>query len=532
MLGKPRTDKPALRLEGLEVRDTPAIIANGDTYFATAGQVLSVPLSQGVLVNDFSDTFPNAQLTAAVSGIPQYVPPTGSTVLLPPVFGGPDAVTLNPDGSFTFVAPSANLVPAGVSQVFFDYTVTNNKNEVGLARVIIDLGLNRRQIIAVGAEAGGTPIVRGFDAGTGAPLDFIQSLVPYEGTFTGGVRVAVGDVNRDGTDDIVTVPAFGGSARVVVFSGKDGSRLIDQIVFDPDFRGGAYVAVGDVNGDSRPDIVIGAGESGGPRVQVLEYVPPVAVPAATGLGTLNLLTDFFVFEDTARTGVRVAAGDLRGEGRDLLVVSPGVGGGPRVRVIDPQATGIVNQLPNNRPIPAGQVAISVRDFFAADASARDGVFIATGDLRGDGKFDILTGSGGGSALVQVFDGRTAGLVRQFAPPAADVPTGFGLTGVTTVNGQQPTGTGTLLNTAQSPGSLVPGGIAGPAGTNPFFGNTTGGIRVAATDYNGDGLDDLVLGSGPGNAPRVRVYDTRTFALLTSIQPFESSFLGGVNVGAN
>ena len=540
MLGKPRSEKAALRLEGLEARDVPTVIANADQYQAVAGQVLTVSVGQGVLNNDFSDAFVNGtspQLSASLTSTVRYVQPPGTTAILPPLpsFGGQNSVVLNGDGSFRFIAPSADQIPAGVSQVTFNYTARNLNNAAevqGVAQVTIDLALSTQKLIAVGPEAGFAPVVKAYNAGDGSLITYLQSLQPYESSFTGGVRVAVGDVTGDGVDDIATVPASGGSARLVVYNGRTGERILDQIAFDPTFRGGAYVAIGDFNGDGRADIAIGSGEGGGPRVQTLQYNRPAPVPGTGAFGTLTLLGDYFVFESTVRNGVRVAAGDLRGEGRDLLVVSPGVGGGPRVRVVDPQATGTTNTAANGRPVPAGQVAVSVLDFFAADQSNRDGVYIATGNVRGDGKFDIITGSGSGSALVQIFDGRTGGLVRQFAPPASDVPTGSFQSGVSTVTGLQTGGSGTLLNSSQNPGSLVPGGVAGAAGSNPFFRNTTGGARVAATDYNGDGLDDIVVGNGPGNQSRVRVYDTRTQALLTSIQPYESSFLGGINVAAS
>src|SRR5438045_2768183 len=55
-------------------------------------------------------------------------------------------------------------------------------------------------LIAFGADAGGGPHVRVVDGDTGAE---VRSFFAYDPTFTGGVRVAVGDVNGDGVADIV-----------------------------------------------------------------------------------------------------------------------------------------------------------------------------------------------------------------------------------------------------------------------------------------------------------------------------------------
>jgi hypothetical protein len=60
----------------------------------------------------------------------------------------------------------------------------------------------------------------------------------------------------------------------------------------------------------------------------------------------------------------------------------------------------------------------------------------------------------------------------------------------------------------------------------------GGIRVAATDWDGDGLDDIVTGAGPGSAPRVRVFNAATQSEITNFLAFSSTFLGGVNVSAS
>jgi hypothetical protein len=59
----------------------------------------------------------------------------------------------------------------------------------------------------------------------------------------------------------------------------------------------------------------------------------------------------------------------------------------------------------------------------------------------------------------------------------------------------------------------------------------GGVTVAAADVTGDGLADVVVGTGPGGAPRVRVIDGRTGAGVADFFAFDPAFRGGVFVAA-
>src|SRR5688500_6410698 len=107
-------------------------------------------------------------------------------------------------------------------------------------------------LLAVGADAGGGPRVTLFDRSTGA---VVQDFFAYDPAFTGGVRVAVGDFNADGSPDVVTAPGAGGGPHIRVFDGKTGAVLREFFAFDPGFLGGVNLAIGDVGGDSTPDIV-------------------------------------------------------------------------------------------------------------------------------------------------------------------------------------------------------------------------------------------------------------------------------------
>lgn len=503
MLGFTRpTNRPARRtaatltLENLESREVPAIIANNDVYDSRASQVLTVLVPEGVLANDFSDTNPGSVLTANIKANPVYA---NSNVPLPR-----GSLIFNPNGSFTFITPNIDRIPINSGPVVFQYSVTSTTGEpTATGTVVINILEQNEKLVATGADAGGGPHVKVYQASTGVQK---FNFFPYEPTFTGGVRVAVGDVNNDGIDDIVTIPATGGAARLRVYDGKDGAPIIDQFVFDVDFRGGGYVTVGDYNGDTFNDIIVGAGEGGGPRVSVFTIVN----------NTLAPISNFFAYSDEVRTGVRVAAGDLYNIGRENIITSPGAGGGPQINVYD----GVRNR---------GRLVESpLYSFFGGDVNDRNGIFVTAGNTRGDGKYNILVGSGGGPGVVREYDGRTAGLVRELPVPVDETTSGGGVAnGPATFNLAFGSG-GTLIGGTIAPNSLLPGTNTG----NPFLGVTRGGIRVAAVDWNKDGLDDIVTGAGPGNAPRVRVFNTRDNTEIINLLPYSTTFNGGVNVAAS
>src|SRR4051794_7920963 len=91
--------------------------------------------------------------------------------------------------------------------------------------------------------------VTGCPAESARPFRFRPRLESLEDrvtpAFTGGVSVAAGDVNGDGFPDIVTGAGPTGGPHVKAFSGKDGSELFSFYAYDAGFTGGVNVAVGD-----------------------------------------------------------------------------------------------------------------------------------------------------------------------------------------------------------------------------------------------------------------------------------------------
>jgi serralysin len=83
----------------------------------------------------------------------------------------------------------------------------------------------------------GAPEVRVFD---GVDLAFIGSFLAYDAKSKRGVRVAVGDVNGDGRAEIVTAPGRG-PAEVRAFDGVSFEQVEGFPAFEPGFKKAAFV---------------------------------------------------------------------------------------------------------------------------------------------------------------------------------------------------------------------------------------------------------------------------------------------------
>lgn len=536
----------------LENREVPAVVAVSDFYSAPVGGVLTVPKERGLLANDFSTTDVGAVLTVVDVGEPRIVDNQNNLLAIPIP---PNSLNVNPDGSFTFVFPT-NL-PITLLRIGFSYTVESALNpleagDTGFARIYPDYPEQNR--FGVGTGPGSQAVVSVFDAVTGIKAQTFDDI--YEPSFTGGVRVAVGDLNKDGIPELVVAPGLGGAPRIKIFDGFSSRLLFDGYVFEDTFTGGAYVAIGDFNGDGFDDLIVGAGAGGGPRVRVINgQVFLAAFPAETpfvptrifnGEGILisgDFLADFFAYEATFRGGVKVAAGDVQGVGRDFIVTSPGEGGGPVVKTFDynlivgpPAIIDIGGGLVSIQAQPLNQFGVnergsarSVLSFFAGDGRERDGINVSTADTDNDGKADIVTGTSTGAAVVSTYDGRTGILISQFGVPYQAIPQSEAVTGFAGT----PAASGVLLGSQAPPTSLVPGQQQGIGGSSGISGNAPaladGGVTVFGFDFDGDGTDEIVVGAGPGNAPRINI-SKQDGTKITDFLAFPSQFLYGVNVG--
>jgi len=377
-------------------QDTSAAVGVGFTRLDFAG------LSDiGWQVNDGSVSPPTSPpnnppgnvppIVPVVPGTPPTTPPNTPTVpitpLVPPTgVGFPYVVGSgnNADPQYQVRLGNGTVTRTGSA---FDGSVTG-----GLRVASADVNGDGVPDIILGAGPGSEPRVSVIDGATGNEL---YQFLAFESSFRGGIYVAAGDFNGDGNADLVITPDEGGGPRVQIRSGLNGGVLADFFgIDDPNFFGGARAATGDINNDGRADLLLGAGFGGGPRVAIFDG------SSILSNGRGKLFGDFFVFEQSLRNGVFLTSGDLNRDGRAELIAGGGPGGGPRILAL------------SGADLTNGRTPTQIANFFAGDSNQRGGVRLASRDLTGDGASELIVGSGEGTAaIVSLYDGASMSLLQ-------------------------------------------------------------------------------------------------------------------------
>lgn len=169
-------------------------------------------------------------------------------------------------------------------------------------------------------------------------------------------------------------------------------------------------------------------------------------------GTLR--AEFYAYEPGFRGGVRVYGADITGDGIPEILTAPGPGRPGEVRVFDRNGT----------PLPE-------YNFFPFGRRYRGGVEVAAGSVTGVGRFEIVAAQSRAQSLVRVFTvnpgtGVTSRAVRQLQP--------FG-----------------------------PRYRGGVTVATADLGTFAGGSSTSTVP---DGIDEIVVGSGPGIPTQVRAYN--------------------------
>jgi len=317
----------------------------------------------------------------------------------------------------------------------------------------------------------------GLRVAQGAPVRFAAAVLYEDGAEgVGAESMAIGDLNGDGITD-VSVTSFQGNTgmgSVNVLLGNGDGTFQPYVAYQ---SGGYYteaVAIGDVNGDGRPDLIVASGCATPDCSQSVHGV--VAVLLGNGDGTLQ---PPLVYSSGGFGATSVAVGDLNGDGKLDLALGNGYS------CLSCANSGVTVLLGNGDG--TFQPPVGYND-------PMYGVFFVTiGDLNGDGKPDLVATSFYDPAAVFVLLNRGDGTFHR--PVALTTTEGFfpASVAIADLNGDRhadlvvassEVGLSVLLGngdgTFQSPVNYGAGGFDSAS--------------VAVADVNGDAYPDVVVTS--------------------------------------
>jgi len=334
-------------------------------------------------------------------------------------------------------------------------------------------------------------------------------------TGTGPQSVAVADVTGDGRPDIVTANMNADNVTVIARNGA-GTGWETRAIAGSTGSVPYSVAVADVTGDGQPDIVTanysgnnatviarnGAGTGwDAPTSAGATGTTPrsVAVGDVTGDGRLDIVT-----ANSASNDVTVIARNSAGTGWDSPAIAGTTGSNPRgLAISDVTGDGrpdivTANFLGGNLSVIARNGAGTGWDASAIAGSTGSGPSsLVARDVTGDGRPDLVTSNtGADNVTVLPRNGTGTGWSSTVVVgPVASIPLALAVTDVTgdgrpdiiTASGTGNTvsilprnNTGTAWNASA---------VVGSTGTNPF--------ALAVRDVNGDGHPDLVTANNGG-----------------------------------
>ena len=318
-----------------------------------------------------------------------------------------------------------------------------------------------------------------------------QTAVSYSSGGWNAVSLAVADVNGDGKPDVVVANACmssttctGGVVIGVLLGNGDGT-FQPAATFDSGGSGAGGIAVADVSGDGKPDLLVATECVSSSDCST----GAVSVLLGNGDGTFQAAVSY---ESGGSTALSIKVADVNGDGElDLLVAN-------ECATSACSANGVVGVLLGNGD-GTFQTAVSY------DSGGTTAISLAAADLNGDGKSDIIVANDCGSFSSLCSDGVVSVLLGNGDGTfQTGVPYGSGGLDATSVAVADVNGDGKLdLVVANLIDSGLSAGVVGVLlgnGDGTFQTAVTYGsggsyaYSVAASDLNGDGRPDLLTGN--------------------------------------
>lgn len=318
-----------------------------------------------------------------------------------------------------------------------------------------------------------------------------------------GNHIEVGDIDGDGIDEIIvsspTATVITGknsvnpeerisSGKVTVMKGKDKRVLFEWGGQDNYVHFGYAVALGDVNGDGIPEVMISSPYEGNE-----ESIECGAVRVFSGV-TGKLLTTIFGSQSYQRLGYTLAAGDINRDGFDDIIISSSL--------FDEEGKRDTGKV----EVYSGKDA-SLLHSFSISEKEQFGYSLAVADINNDGHQDIIIGAPEASTeekircgKVYVYSGINRELLFHLEGTKSRDRLGTSL-GAADVNGDQRAEIIIGSGLTSSNGFIQNGNILAFSGQGELLFGVSGdyhqlslGKKILLYDLDGDGVKEIIGGT--------------------------------------
>ncbi|MGI4870227.1 MAG: FG-GAP-like repeat-containing protein [Janthinobacterium lividum] len=378
--------------------------------------------------------------------------------------GLPDLLTAN-TSPLQAASSSAGVLLGngnGTFQPVVSYPTGSGSTPQGIAVADVN-GDGKPDLLTANSGTASVGVLLGNGNGT---FQAITSL--YLGNSSSNPRnLAVADVNADGQPDLLTANFGTNSAGVLV---GNGNGTFQPAVSYPGTSGGNVydVAVADVNGDGKPDLLTANYKSSG----------QAGVLLGNGNGTFQAVTDFALGNNTYPQGI--AAADLNGDGKpDLVTANSGY---------SYNTPGSVGVLLNTTTFPAPIIT---------DFTPKNGAVGTTATLTGT-NLSNLRSVRFGELSASIFSVNAAGTTLTVTVPRLASTQKIS---VTTPGGVAFTASAFAVTRASTAGTFTSAGNLqskyGSAPAADINAGVNGSAKPVLTDLDGNGRLDLLLGTYDG-----------------------------------
>lgn len=288
--------------------------------------------------------------------------------------------------------------------------------------------------------------------------------------------------------------------EVKIYNAKTKRFNSNFLAYDKNFKGGVNMAFAKLDDSGKNFLVAGAGTGGGPQVKIFNKK-----------GQLKI--SFFAFDSNFHGGVNVAAGDLNKDGYDEIICSQATSGQAWIKVYSK----------NTKKVLA--------NFLAFPSDFKGGINIASGDINGDGKDEIVAGAGyGGGPQVRAFNLKGEAIFSSY-PFDQDFKGGINVA----VGNLDKDARDEIIASQASEGQAwvkvfkADKNVSILGNFLAYSANFKGGATVSAVDVDNDKKDEIITGAGFGGGPQVKFFTESGYSLGKDFFAFDQNFKGGINV---